>query len=199
MEPFKIITGAAAPILRENINTDAIIAARALTSEKNLGERVFTNWRFDLDGNERPDFPLNQERFRQAKIVLALKNFGCGSSREAAVWALKDFGIRAVIAPSFGQIFEENALQNGMLPVRLDVAKIIKIAEHLDRNPVPYLTVNLDQCEVMVPQLGNFPFQMDPERRRALLGAISDLDLLLDALPKITAFEVSQRCYALNR
>ncbi|WP_439487103.1 3-isopropylmalate dehydratase small subunit [Blastomonas fulva] len=193
MKKFTSETGIAAPLMRNNVDTDAIIAARSMEGGvRALGPLVFTNWRYDLEGNERPDFILNQPRYRGASLLVAGRNFGCGSSRESAVWALMDYGIRAVIAPSYGDIFYENSLQNGLLPIRLDEALVERIAAHLDGANAPQLTVDLETCTISAPGLDPIAFQTDPERRRALLHAKGDFDLLVEQLPVIAAFEHDQ-------
>jgi 3-isopropylmalate/(R)-2-methylmalate dehydratase small subunit len=190
MKTFTTVTGTAAPMMRNNVDTDAIIAARSMEGGvQALGPLVFTNWRYDLEGNERPDFILNQPRYRTTSLLVAGRNFGCGSSRESAVWALMDFGIRAVIAPSFGDIFYENSLQNGLLPIRLDEVLVERLAAHLDAANAPQLTVDLEACTISAPGLPPIAFQTDPERRRALLNAKGDFDLLVEQLPTIAAFE----------
>ena len=190
MTPFTKVTGRAAPLMRNNVDTDAIIAARSMEGGvKALGPLVFTNWRFDLEGNERPEFVLNQPRFRGAQLLVGGRNFGCGSSRESAVWALMDYGIRAVIAPSFGDIFYENSLQNGLLPIRLDEAEVERLAALLDVANDPQLTVDLEHCTISAPGLEPIAFSTDPERRRALLEAKSDFELLVEQLPAIEAHE----------
>src|SRR5258708_7509399 len=133
MEAFTVLTGLAAPLPLANVNTDAISPASAgQSAATDLGATLFANWRYDAAGNEKPDFVLNQPRFRAAKIIVGGTNFGCGSSRERAVWALMKFGIRCVIAPSFGEIFEENCYQNGMLPVKLGAGDCAAVATQAD-------------------------------------------------------------------
>ncbi len=192
MRQFTSVTGIAAPLMRNNIDTDAIIAARSMEGGvRALGPLVFTNWRYDLNGEERPDFVLNQERYRGATFIVAGRNFGCGSSRESAVWALADYGVRAVIAPSFGDIFYENALQNFLLPIRLDEEMVEQIAARLEMLNDPQLTVDLVSNQIRIPGLAPIPFVMDPERRRALLEAKGDFDLLVEKVPVIADFEKS--------
>jgi len=192
MRPFTKVTGTAAPLMRNNIDTDAIIAARSMQGGvRALGPLVFTNWRFDLDGAERPDFVLNQPRFRGATFIVAGRNFGCGSSRESAVWALLDYGVRAVIAPSFGDIFYENALQNALLPIRLEESLVGLIAARLEALNDPVLTVDLISNTIHLLGLNPIPFSLNPERQRALIEAKDDFDLLVEKTPVIADFEAT--------
>ena len=194
MTRFDIVTGIAAPLMRNNIDTDAIIAARAMEGgARDFGAVVFTNWRFDLEWKERPEFVLNQPRYRGATFMVAGRNFGCGSSRESAVWALAQYGIRAVIAPSFGDIFHENALQNGLLPIPLEDEMVKHIAEAIERSNDASMTVDLVHSEIHVAGIPPVPFRIAPERRRALLEARGDFDLLVEQLPGIMEFEAKDR------
>jgi len=192
MKRFESVSGIAAPLMRNNVDTDAIIAARSMEGGKrDLGSVLFTNWRFDLDGNERPDFVLNQPKYRGATFIVGGANFGCGSSRESAVWALAQYGIRAVVAPSFGDIFHENSLQNGLLPIRLDEAVVHRIADALGRSNDAAMTIDLSGNRILVTGLEPISFSIDPERRRALLEAKEDFDLLVEELPAIVEFETA--------
>src|ERR1700722_12217507 len=150
MEKFTTVTGVAAPMLMTNINTDLI--APSLMPGRTpdeaikmpLREKMFANLRFTPDGVEKPDFVLNQPRYRDVRIILAGPNFGCGSSRETAVWSLMEAGIRCVIAPSFGDIFHDNSFQNGLLPLKLDMASIERIAGALNRSNAAEMTIDLE-------------------------------------------------------
>jgi len=194
MKRFDTVTGIAAPLMRDNIDTDAIIAARAMEGgPRDLGAVAFTNWRFDLNWAEQPEFVLNQPRYRGATFLVAGRNFGCGSSRESAVWALAQYGIRAVIAPSFGDIFQENALQNGLLPIPLDTELVQTIAAAIERSNDAHMTVDLVRNEIRVAGLAPIPFAIAPERRRALLEDKGDFDLLVEQLPRIGEFEARDR------
>lgn len=193
MRSFISLTATAAPLMRNNIDTDAIIAARSMEGGvRALGPLVFTNWRYDLAGNERPEFVLNQPRYRSSQILVAGRNFGCGSSRESAVWALADFGFRVVIAPGFGDIFQENALQNGLLPIPLDEQLVERLAAAIEAAPSPEMTVDLETNRIVGPGMEPIPFAIDPERRRALLEAKSDFDLLVEQRGVIEGFEKRQ-------
>lgn len=193
MKPFTCLTGIAAPLPRDNVDTDAIIAARSMEGGvRALGPLLFTNWRYDTSNAERPDFVLNQPRYRAANFLVAGRNFGCGSSREIAVWALLDYGIRAVIAASFGDIFYENCLQNGLLPISLDMAQINALTNWINRAPEPAMTVDLERNGIVAGHL-NFSFEIDPERRRALLEAKDDFALLIEQLDRTRDFAERRR------
>src|SRR6201994_5087538 len=160
MEPFTTLTGVAAPMPMQNIDTDKIIPARFLKTIKRsgLGVHLFDPLRFDKDGNERPDFVLNQEPYRHAEIIIAYENFGCGSSREHAPWALLDFGIRCIIAPDFADIFFNNSFQNGILPVKLPQAEVDKLMDDASRGSNATLTVDLEKQEIRGPDGGVIRF-----------------------------------------
>jgi 3-isopropylmalate/(R)-2-methylmalate dehydratase small subunit len=195
MEKFTTLTGVAAVMPAENINTDAIIPVRWIVNfGMDLGEGLFGGWRYDAAGKARGDFILNQPAYRQSRILIAGRNFGCGSSREEAVWALLGFGIRCVIAPSFGDIFFENAFKNSLLPIVMDPADIAAIL----RDPVfaasPNLSVDLPAGRVRVPggttEIG---FTVEASRRTALLMGLDHIDLTLIHAPEIAAFQASDR------
>jgi 3-isopropylmalate/(R)-2-methylmalate dehydratase small subunit len=190
MEKFTVLRGVAAPLLQPNINTDAIIPAQWLASTAHdLGEKLFAGWRYDLKGAEIPDFILNQPRYRASKIMIGGVNFGCGSSREAAVWALMRFGIRSVIAPSFGDIFFENSLQNGLVPVRVSIDEARRLAEQVAAAPEPLLTVDLTRDRVVAPAGGEIAFSLPAERREALLEGLKEIDLLARFADDVTAYQ----------
>ena len=195
MEKFTTLTGVAAPMLMPNINTDLI--APSLMPGRSAGEaavlplrtRMFANLRYDREGREKPDFVLNQPRYRSARILLTGPNFGCGSSRETAVWALMEFGIRCVVAPGFGDIFHDNAFQNGLLLIHLDVDRIERIAAALAASNSSDMTVDLQQSLVHVSGLHPCPFALPADRRAALLGGLDQLDLIRASEADILAFE----------
>ncbi len=194
MQPFVTLSGKAVPMLRANINTDDIISAQAMAGKvENIGTRLFTGWRFDLDGRPRPDFILNTPRYSGACILLGGANFGCGSSREAAVWALVDYGIRCVIAPSFGEIFHDNSYQNGLLPIVLEEPTVRRIAHAVEAAAEPSMTVDLSRCCIVPPGGGEIPFSIPEERRAALLAGMDELDILLDRIPELAAFQQRDR------
>jgi 3-isopropylmalate/(R)-2-methylmalate dehydratase small subunit len=192
MEKFTELRGVAAPLMRTNIDTGTIIASAWLRSRSfDLGEKLFANWRYQIDGTEKPDFVLNQKRYRRSRILLAGPLFGCGSSREAAVWALVRFGIRCVIAPSFGEIFFDNAFQNGLLPVTLPEATVQALADSVQAAADPALTVDLVRCVVVTPDGGEIPFAVSAERRTALLDGLDETSLVLRYEAEIDAFRAA--------
>ena len=195
MEPFVKLTGVAAPIDRVNIDTDAIIPAVHLKSIRRTGygEHLFSSWRFNEDGTPRPDFVLNQPAYAAANILVAGRNFGCGSSREHAPWALNDYGIRCVIAPSFADIFFNNCFQNGLLPVVLPEEQVRRIIDLTTAKPGLQLNVDLeaqriwDETEEIV-----LDFAVDPFRRYCLLNGLDDIGLTLQQEDKIAAYEAAR-------
>jgi 3-isopropylmalate/(R)-2-methylmalate dehydratase small subunit len=191
MQPFTSLTGVAAPLLRANTDTGTIIHSRFMRSTSiDLGEKLFSDWRYELDGREKADFVLNQPRFRQARVLLGGLNFGCGSSREAAVWALMRFGVRCVIAPSFGEIFYDNALQNGLLPIVLPEATILALAASLDAAAEPILTIDLHRCVIVGPS-GETEFPIAADRRAALLEGLDETSLILRYEAEIDRFRLA--------
>ncbi len=195
MEPFVRLTGVAAPIDRVNIDTDAIIPAVHLKriERTGYGEFLFSSWRFNEDGSPKADFVLNQPSYAAANILVAGRNFGCGSSREHAPWALNDYGIRCVIAPSFADIFFNNCFQNGLLPVVLPEEQVQRIMALTTENPGLQLNVDLegqriwDENEELV-----LDFDVDPFRRYCLLNGLDDIGLTLQQEDKIAAFEAGR-------
>ncbi|GAA5237088.1 3-isopropylmalate dehydratase small subunit [Verticiella sediminum] len=179
MTPFTRLHGPAAPLMLANVDTDVIIRIERLATlaRDQLGPYALEALRFDADGSEAPGFVLNQPPFRNAPILLAGENFGCGSSREAAVWALMDIGIRCVIAPSFGDIFFNNCFQNGMLPIRLDAPRLQALAAAAATGaPVG---VDLAACVIEPPHGEAIPFTVDVQRREGLLLGLDDIQLTL--------------------
>jgi 3-isopropylmalate/(R)-2-methylmalate dehydratase small subunit len=189
MEPFTTLTGIAAPLLRANIDTDLIIPKLFLRTlvRSGLGKHLFSEIRYDAQGAERPDFVLNQARYRQATILLAGPNFGCGSSREHAPWALKDFGIRAILAPSFADIFHTNCFSNGLLPVPLPMEAI----EALAAVDGP-LTVDLPAQQVRGGK-HVFSFDIEPARKTVLLEGLDEIRRSEANLADIDAYEARRR------
>src|SRR5580765_1111984 len=171
MDKFTKLTGAACPIDQTNLNTDQILPARYLkwTRAMGIGNVLFQDLRFDAEGKERPDFPINRPAWRGAKIVVGGRNFGCGSSREAAVYALYDYGIRCVIAPSYGDIFSGNAIQNGLLTAIVSDADAAEIMAKLEQAPELPVTVDLEQKAIICGNR-NYSFSIDPVRRLRLLN-----------------------------
>ncbi|MBK7293524.1 MAG: 3-isopropylmalate dehydratase small subunit [Holophagaceae bacterium] len=192
MEPFVTLTGTAAPLLRANIDTDLIIPKQFLKTlvRSGLGRYLFQELRYDSDGRERAEFILNQGRFRQATILLAGPNFGCGSSREHAPWALKDFGIRAILAPSFADIFYTNCFANGLLPVQLPTEAIEALAAVAEP-----LTVDLPTQQVRGGGL-SFSFDLEPARKAVLLEGLDEIKRTEANLADIAKYEARRRSEA---
>jgi len=195
MEKFTVVTGVAAPMLMTNINTDLIAPSLmpGRTPEEAaslpLREKLFANLRYEKDGTPRPDFVLDQSRYRGASILLAGPNFGCGSSRETAVWSLMEAGIRCVIAPSFGDIFNDNSFQNGLLPLRLEMPEIERIAAALARSNAATMTVDLERRVIEVPGLAPIRFELPDNRRLPLLEGVDQLAFMQRSESEIDAFE----------
>jgi len=194
MDKVSTITGAACPIDQANVNTDQILPARYLkwTRAMGIGKVLFNDLRFDAEGREKPDFPLNKPAWRNATIAVAGRNFGCGSSRESAVYALYDYGIRCVIAPSFGDIFSGNAMQNGLLTAIVSDDEAAEILATLQRTPELPLTVDLAQQTIVC---GNrtYAFTIDPVRRARLLNGWDDIALTESYRDRIAAFKAKDR------
>jgi 3-isopropylmalate/(R)-2-methylmalate dehydratase small subunit len=195
MDAFTKLTGVAAPLPLANVDTDKIIPARFLKTIKRtgLGVHLFDTLRYDADGKERPDFVLNQEPYRHAEILIAHENFGCGSSREHAPWALLDFGIRCVIAPDFADIFHTNVFKNGILPVKLPRAVCDQLIEDAKLGGNARITVDLERQVVVRPSGEEIPFEIDPFRRHLLLNGLDDIGQTLQHAPAIDAFESRER------
>ncbi len=191
MRPFTSITGPAVPLDRVDVDTDQIIPKQFLkrTERSGYGDFLFYDWRFLPDGSENPSFELNRPEYRNAPTLLAGRNFGCGSSREHAAWALADFGIRAVLAPSFADIFYNNCLQNGILPVTLPDVQMKDLMARALRDPGYRVTVDLERCRVTDEHGFEAPFQVDEFRRDCLLRGLDEIDLTLTHLDEIRAFE----------
>ncbi|MCT6814194.1 3-isopropylmalate dehydratase small subunit [Bombella apis] len=177
MEKFTRLTSVAAALPQENVDTDQIIPARFLKTIRRtgLGEHLFAGQRYDADGRENPDFVLNKPAYRKAGILITLDNLGCGSSREHAPWALLDFGIRCVIAPSFADIFYNNCFKNGILPIRLPREQCLALMEDASHGENARLTVDLEKQEIHRPDGEVLSFEMDPFRRQVLLEGLDDV------------------------
>jgi 3-isopropylmalate/(R)-2-methylmalate dehydratase small subunit len=193
MEPFQHLDAVAVPIARSNVDTDQIIPSRFLQKPRSddFGAYLFRDLRFRPDGTEIDGFVLNQVPYVPARIVVAERNFGCGSSREQAVWALYDYGIRAAIAPSFGDIFATNATKNGLLPIVLPEAAVIPIIEALQRSPGAHVAVDLAAQTVSTPDGKTLRFDVDPFVRKCLLGGLDEIGYTLTLIHKIEEFEAS--------
>jgi 3-isopropylmalate/(R)-2-methylmalate dehydratase small subunit len=191
MEKFTSLTGVAAPLPMVNIDTDMIIPARFLKSIKRdgFGPSLFYTLRYDEKGNERPDFILNQPAYRKASILVTGTNFGCGSSREHAPWALDNFGIRCVIAPDFADIFFNNAFKNGMLLIKLPQEQIDMLTKDAENGANATFTVDLEKQEITRPDGGKITFNIDPFKKHCLLNGLDDIGLTLQKDKKIASYE----------
>jgi 3-isopropylmalate/(R)-2-methylmalate dehydratase small subunit len=195
MEKFTRLTGVAAPLPMANVDTDKIIPARFLKTIKRtgLGVHLFDTLRYKPDGSENSNFVLNQEPYRKAEILIAHENFGCGSSREHAPWALLDFGIRCVIAPDFADIFHNNTFKNGILPIRLPREICDQLIEDARMGGNARITVDLEAQVVVRPNGEKIKFEIDPLRRHLLLNGLDDIGQTLQRTPAIDAYEARQR------
>jgi 3-isopropylmalate/(R)-2-methylmalate dehydratase small subunit len=191
MQAFTTLTGIAAPLPLANVDTDKIIPARFLKTiaRTGLGKNLFDTLRYGADGQERPDFVLNQEPYRHAQILVAHENFGCGSSREHAPWALLDFGIRCVIAPSFADIFYNNTFKNGILPVVLPREQCDALMEDATLGGNARVTVDLERQVVVRPNGEEFPFEVDAFRKHLLLNGLDDIGQTMQRAASIDAYE----------
>jgi 3-isopropylmalate/(R)-2-methylmalate dehydratase small subunit len=191
MEKFTVLEGVAAPLDVVNVDTDMIIPKEYLKTLKRtgLGKGLFSEKRYNDDGSENPDFVLNKPAYRHAKILVAGDNFGCGSSREHAPWALLDFGIRSVISTSFGDIFYNNCFKNGILPVKVSQEDLDKLFDDARRGANATLTVDLEKQEIRGPDGGAVKFDIDPARKKALLEGLDDIGATLVKASKISGFE----------
>jgi len=191
MQPFRKHTGKVAPLYRANIDTDQIIPKQFLKriEKTGFGEFLFNDWRRSPDGTPDPGFVLNQPRYSGSSILVAAKNFGCGSSREHAVWALADFGFRAVIAPSFADIFANNCVKNGVLTVALREEETAEIARSASEAPDYRLRVDLESCSVEADTGWKARFQIDAFPRRCLLEGLDDIGLTLEQETDIAKYE----------
>ncbi len=195
MEKFTTLTGVAAPLDMINVDTDMIIPKQFLKTIKRtgLGKSLFFEMRFDDDGAEKPDFVLNKAAYRDAKVLVAGDNFGCGSSREHAPWALMDFGIRCVISTSFADIFYNNCFKNGILPIKVSKDDLEKLMDDAERGANATLTVDLEKQEITGPDGGCVTFDIDPFRKHCLLEGLDEIGLTMQKAPKIDGFEETQK------
>jgi 3-isopropylmalate/(R)-2-methylmalate dehydratase small subunit len=204
MKKFTLLDGLVVPLDRANVDTDAIIPKQFLKSIKRsgFGPNAFDEWRYldhgepGMDNSKRPlnkDFVLNQARYQGAQILLARENFGCGSSREHAPWALEDYGFRVIIAPSFADIFFNNCFKNGLLPIRLDAAKVDTLFKAVEANAGFKLKVDLEQQCITAPDGTVYKFEVDAFRKHCLLNGLDDIGLTLQHVEDIKAFEVKHR------
>ncbi|WP_417316722.1 3-isopropylmalate dehydratase small subunit [Emcibacter sp.] len=195
MDKFTKISSVAAPLPMINVDTDMIIPKQYLKTIKRtgLGKYAFAEMRYNEDGSENPDFVLNKPAYRNAQILIAGDNFGCGSSREHAPWALLDQGIRVVIAPSFADIFYGNCFKNGILPIKLPQEIVDKLMEDAERGANAIVTVDLENREITGPDGGKVTFEVDSFRQHCLLNGLDDIGLTLEKSEKIDTFEAQQK------
>jgi len=191
MQPFRKHTGLVAPLDRANVDTDQIIPKQFLKriERTGFGQFAFYDWRLNGDGSPNPEFVLNNPRYKSATILLAGKNFGCGSSREHAPWALADYGFKAIIAPTFADIFHNNSLKNGLVLVKLSETEVAELMKRATEHPGYQLTVDLEQSRVTDSIGFVAPFEMDAFRRRCLLEGLDDIGLTLRFEREITDYE----------
>lgn len=191
MQPFTTLTSTPAPLKVINVDTDMIIPKQYLKTIKRtgLGTALFAEMRYREDGSENPDFVLNQPAYRKSEILVAGDNFGCGSSREHAPWALLDFGIRCVISTSFADIFYNNCFKNGILPIVVKPEDLEKLFDDADRGSNATLTVDLEKQEIKGPDGGTVTFDIDPFRKHCLLNGLDDIGLTMEKGAKIDAYE----------
>ena len=191
MDKFTTLDGVGAPLNLINIDTDMIIPKQFLKTIKRtgLGKSLFFEMRYDDVGNEVEDFVLNKPAYRKAEILVAGDNFGCGSSREHAPWAILDFGIRCVISTDFADIFYNNCFKNGILPIKLPQEDVDKLMDDAERGANATLTIDLENQTINGPDGGEISFEMDPFRKNCLLNGLDDIGLTMEKADKITAFE----------
>jgi len=194
MTPFTTVTGRAAPLMKTNVDTDVIIRIERLTAGKasELGRYALEALRYRTDGSDNPDFVFNQPKYRGAPILIAGKNFGCGSSREGAVWALMGLGVRVVIAESFGDIFYGNCFQNGMLPIRDSADVVQDLVGESQASDAPF-TVDLERSLLTTPSGKAVPFMIDKLRRESLLTGLDDIGLTMKSDGEIAAWQAADR------
>ena len=204
MQKYTVLDGLVAPLDRANVDTDAIIPKQFLKSIKRsgFGPNAFDEWRYldhgepGMDNSKRPlnpDFVLNQPRYQGAQILLARENFGCGSSREHAPWALEDYGFRAIIAPSFADIFFNNCFKNGLLPIRLDAEKVDMLFKAVEANAGYKLRIDLERQTINAPDGTVYKFEVEPFRKHCLLNGLDDIGLTLQHVGEIQAYEAKHR------
>ena len=193
MEKFEILKGIAAPLPMMNVDTDMIIPKQFLKTIKRsgLGKNLFHELRYDIQGNIKNDFVLNWDPYKQASILIAGDNFGCGSSREHAPWSLLDFGFKCIVAPSFADIFYNNCFKNGILPIKLDQNKVEILME--EANKKHQLTINLEDQKIILENDNTIGFEIDPFRKKCLLEGLDDIGLTLQKKEKIDQYEASLR------
>jgi len=195
MQKFTKLSGIAAPLPMSNVDTDMIIPKQFLKTIKRtgLGKNLFDELRYEMDGREKPEFVLNKPAYRKAQILVTGENFGCGSSREHAPWALLDFGIRCVIATSFADIFYGNCFKNGILPIALPQADVDKLMDDAERGANAVVSIDLEAQEIRGPDGGMIKFEVDAFRKQVLMNGWDDISLTLRDEDKISSFEKNQQ------
>jgi len=197
MQAITKLTSTGMPLRVENVDTDQIIPARYLTAvtQAGMGEGLFSWWRYNRDGSPNQDFVLNQPQFEGAEVLVAGRNFGIGSSREHAVWALSQYGFRAVISSAFADIFYNNSLKNGLLPIQLAEESVAHLLDLIEELPQTEFAIDLARQTVELPQIGgsqnSWTFEIDPFRKQCLIRGLDDLGYLLDKEEQISAFEAA--------
>ena len=191
MDKFTVLSGVAAPLPMVNVDTDMVIPKTYLkvTDRTGLGKHLFAEMRFNADGSERPDFVLNRPEYRGVGILVTGDNFGCGSSREHAPWALLDFGIRCVISTQFGDIFYNNCFKNGILPIKVSPEDLEKLFDDAERGANATLSIDLEAQEIRGPDGGKVKFEIDPFRKHCLLNGLDDIGLTQQKQGKIASYE----------
>ena len=195
MQPFTKLSGVAAPLPMVNVDTDMIIPKQFLKTlvRTGLGKALFFEQRYKEDGSEKPDFVLNKPAYRKAQILVAGANFGCGSSREHAPWALLDFGITCVIAPSFADIFYNNCFKNGMLPIKLPQEDVDKLMDDAERGANAVVSIDLEKQEIRGPDGGVVKFDIDPYRKHCMLNGLDDIGLTKVKQKQIDSYEAKAK------
>ena len=195
MEKFKKLTSTAVPLPIENVDTDQIIPARFLkaTSKVGFGQNLFRDWRFDKEGNIKPNFILNDGNYT-GRILVAGENFGCGSSREHAAWALEDYGFKVIVSSYFADIFKGNALNNGLLPIQISKGKLTKLLAYLKDNPKAQMVIDLENQLLSLEEIGlNESFEIDSYKKMCLINGYDDIDFLISKKESIEAFEAQNQ------
>lgn len=200
MAKFTTLSARCVPVNQNNIDTDQIIPARFLkgTSKVGLGEKLFYDWRYDKNDQPRPEFTLNQPAYQEAQILVAPNNLGCGSSREHAPWAIKDYGIKAMIAISFADIFKNNSLKNQLLPITLPEPVVLKLLSDIECDPTLQITVDLPSQKVTIPGQGEFPFEIDSYRKKCLVDDLDDVGFTLSYMDTVQAYEAEHIAYSVK-
>lgn len=193
MQPFNKLSATATPLRQENVDTDQVIPAKYLTAvtKEGMGDGLFSAWRYNADGSDNPDFVINQPEYKGSEVLIAGRNFGSGSSREHAVWALTEYGYRAVITPSFGDIFYNNSLKNGLLPVALPTETVNMLLDLVEEEPTTTINIDLDSQTVTLPDGQTLGFEIDPFRKKCLQEGLDDLGYIMSNNDAIAAHEAA--------